>query len=69
MEFSAPIGSLPRNDASTGVKFLSFPWGQPTLTWEKEKRAGYMLAIGMVAVLRCQVKMNYFATLPIWRWK
>jgi hypothetical protein len=70
MEFSAPTEALGRNCAQrvpNGVKFLSFPWGQPSLTWEKEKRDGYMLATGIVPFLRCQVKMNFFATLPIWR--
>jgi hypothetical protein len=70
MEFSAPMEPLGRNRAQrapNSVKFYSFPRGQPTLAWEKKKREGYMLATGIVPFLRCQVKMNFFATLPIWR--
>jgi hypothetical protein len=43
MEFSTPKEALGRNRAQKaqyGVKFYSFPRGQPSLTWEKEKRDG-----------------------------
>lgn len=67
MKFSAPVTAPWPQSRTESLNrhqiFRSFPWGQPFAhLGEKEKRDGYMLATGMVAVLSGQVKMKHFAT-------